>query len=100
VDRICFPDRRKSVHGVPERNFLRFCNPAALRKPVMCLSWQIPFDVYVSPMFRTPRRTSKRSACDEFDKSRRVSLFHNQLITEKRDAAFAAQRCRTKRACP
>jgi hypothetical protein len=43
------------------QNFLRFCNPATLRKPVICLSWQIPLDVYVSPVFFTPRTTSKRS---------------------------------------
>jgi hypothetical protein len=58
VDRICFPDRGESVHGRCGKNFLRFCNPAALRKPVICLSWQIPFDVYVSPVFLTLRKTN------------------------------------------
>lgn len=29
------------------RNFSGSCDPASPRKPVICLSWQIPLDVYV-----------------------------------------------------
>jgi hypothetical protein len=38
-----------------DKTFCGFRYPASPRKPVICLSWQIPFDVYVSPVFCTPQ---------------------------------------------
>ena len=93
---ICFPDRREAIalrfHAARKpraaspwspvrrmrltpggcgQNFLRFCNPATLRKPVICLSWQIPLDVSVSPLICTPR---KRNKATRFEYTRWASM--------------------------
>ena len=43
------------------QNFLGFRYRASPRKPVICRPWQIPLDVYVSPVFFTPRPISSGS---------------------------------------
>jgi hypothetical protein len=51
-------ERMRSTLGGCGQNFLRYRLPATRRKPVICLPWQIPFDVSVSPVFCTPRKTN------------------------------------------
>jgi hypothetical protein len=73
----CTPVRRmRLTPGGCGRNFPRSCDPASRRKPVICRPGKIPLDIYISPVFRTPRKTSKRSTCDAHrrnDKPHRVA---------------------------
>jgi hypothetical protein len=44
----------------PGRHFLRFCDPAARRKPVVCLSRQTPLGACAKPCFSR----SETTTCD------------------------------------
>ena len=41
--------RMRCAHGGCGRNFLRFCDPASRRKPVVCHSRQTPLGVHAEP---------------------------------------------------
>jgi hypothetical protein len=63
---ICFPDRRKSIHGGSGRPGETFCAFAIVHRAEsrwFADPWQTPLDVSVSPCFARSRKQMERFTC-------------------------------------
>jgi hypothetical protein len=52
-----------SSEGSFGQNFLRFCDPASRRKPVVCRPWQTPLGACASPCFSRPGPQARVPTC-------------------------------------